>query len=86
LDSLWLLFPFPEEPDQEIGVPGRNIELENGFLDERLERLAGILLQIGGHPFDGASQVFSIRSQFMHGLVDSSKAFSLGIYHRESCK
>jgi hypothetical protein len=49
------------EPDQELGITGRQIEFEDRFLDERLDRLAGILLQIGGHPSDGATYIFSIR-------------------------
>ncbi len=58
---LWFPFSLSEEHDQKIGVPGGKIELEDRFLDERLYWLAGILLQVEGHPFDGASYVFSIR-------------------------
>jgi hypothetical protein len=55
------LFSVTEELDQELGIKGRKIELEDRFLNERLDRLIGILQQVAGHPFDGAAYVFSIR-------------------------
>jgi hypothetical protein len=67
-----LLFCLSVESDQELGIFRRKIELEDCFLDKRLDRLVRILLQISGHPFYGASYIFSIRQQIMHGLIDSS--------------
>jgi hypothetical protein len=62
-----------EEADQELGIPGGKIELEDGFLDEGLNRPDGIFLQDAGNPFDGAAQVFSIRQQVMHDVSTSSR-------------
>jgi hypothetical protein len=66
---LWLLFSLSVEADQELGISRRKIELEDRFLNKRLNRLARILLQVSGHPFYGASYIFSIRQQIMHGLM-----------------
>jgi hypothetical protein len=60
-EELGLLPSLSEEADQELGIPGGKIELEDGFLDEGLNRPDGIFLQDAGNPFDGAAQVFSIR-------------------------
>jgi hypothetical protein len=49
------------EVDQEVGIPGGEIKLEDCLMDERRQRLAWFFLKIYGDPLDGASQVFSIR-------------------------
>jgi hypothetical protein len=64
-----LLRPFclTVEVDQEVGIPGGEIELEDRFLDERRYRLAGVLLKVAGDPLYGAPQVFSIWQHIVHG-------------------
>ena len=59
-EGLRFLFSLDEETDEELGVPGRKVELEDRFLDERLDRLAGILPQVAGYPLHGAPDVLSI--------------------------
>jgi hypothetical protein len=58
------LSPFPffltVEVDQEVGIPGGEIELEDRFLDERWQWLTGVFLKVAGDPLYGAPQVFSI--------------------------
>jgi len=49
------------EPDQEFGVLGGQVELEDSFMDELVYRLARVLLDVCRHPFYCPSQVFSFR-------------------------
>jgi len=57
---LWLFSPSAEEPDEELGIQRGKVELENSFLDERLDRLSGVLLKLPGNPFDSAPQIVSV--------------------------
>jgi hypothetical protein len=66
LDSI-LFDTLSIELDQEFGIFGREIELEDRLLDQRTYRLARVILKVCGQPSDRTSQIFPFRQQIAHG-------------------
>jgi hypothetical protein len=66
-----LLFVTAEESHQEFRVFGGQIEFENRFFNQHVQRLVGVVFDIGRNPLDGFLNIFTFGHDGCHNLFSS---------------